>query len=317
VTDTTTLKRRPLLIKVANTANVRPQQGLAQADIVVEHYAEGGITRFSALFLANAPEQVGSVRSCRLIDIVLPEIFGSALVCSGTSQGVRGVMRQSDYLFDPNSYDPRKGVTIISDLGTYECRSQAGCTLPMYRTADRAMPHNLFANTLNAWKELDARARDEPSGFHTWSFDATAVSAGRVVTSVNVPYASGTVTWAYDTITGLWERSIRGVPHTDAETGKTLADANVMVVYVPHVYTSIVEDVGGSRSIQIQLWGQGQLKVYRDGHVIDGTWQRNDDELYSFDLRDENGKQIALKPGNTWIELVPEDFKVREVEAQR
>jgi hypothetical protein len=136
-----------------------------------------------------------------------------------------------------------------------------------------------------------------------------------VVTAVNVPYASGTVTWAYDPDTRLWERSIRGVPHTDAVTGTRLADANIMVVYAPHVYTSIVEDVGGSRSIQIQLWGQGQLKVYRDGHVIDGTWQRNDDELYSFDLRDENGKPIALKPGNTWIELVPQDFKVREVEA--
>ncbi|MCL5997788.1 MAG: DUF3048 domain-containing protein [Chloroflexi bacterium] len=311
VSDTALLNRRPLLIKVANTSEVRPQHGLAQADVVVEHYAEGGITRFSALFLTNSPEQVGSVRSCRLIDIELPVIFGSALTCSGTSPGVKPILRSSEYLFDKDSSDPRDGVAIISDFGPYECMSEYGCDLPMFRTADRSMPHNLFANTLNVWKELDERGRNKRSEFHTWTFDGAEVRAGKVVTSVDLPYTSGTVTWDYDVAMGSWARSIRGFPHTDAVTGKPLTASNVLVVYAPHVNTSIQEDTTGSLSIQIQLWGQGPLKVYRDGRVIDGTWQR-DFELYSFALSDANGKSIALKPGNTWIQLVPMDFDVKD-----
>ena len=70
--DAVALGRKPLLIKVANTAEVRPQSGLNAADVVVEHLSEGGITRFTALFLSNMPAKVGSVRSCRLIDLELP-----------------------------------------------------------------------------------------------------------------------------------------------------------------------------------------------------------------------------------------------------
>src|SRR2546422_1001060 len=42
--------RRPLLVKIDNSPLARPQAGITQADIVVEHYAEGGITRFDIAF---------------------------------------------------------------------------------------------------------------------------------------------------------------------------------------------------------------------------------------------------------------------------
>jgi hypothetical protein len=311
VTDTAALNRRPILIKVANTSEVRPQHGLAQADVVVEHYAEGGVTRLTALFLANAPERVGSVRSCRLIDIELPVIFGAALTCSGTSPGVKPLLRASEYLFDPDSNDPNDGLAIISDFGPWECRSEYGCELPMFRTSDRPMPHNLFANTLNVWKELDKRGRNQRSEFRTWTFDAAELRTGKVVSEATLPYTSGAVTWEYDRDSGLWSRAIRGLPHVDAVSGDALTAANVIVAYAHHEVTLIQEDTTGARSIQIQLWGEGKLKVYRDGRVIDGTWRR-DASVYSFELRDADDKPIPLKPGNSWIELVPLDFEVGE-----
>ena len=306
VTDTATLNRRPLLVKVANTSEIRPQNGLAQADVVVEHYAEGGITRFSVLFLTNSPQKVGSVRSCRLIDLELPAIFGSSLTCSGTSLGVRQLMLQSTYLFDQDG-NPNDGVAIESDFGPYECD-----TCPMFRTSDRYAPHNLFANTLNIWKELDKRNKNTRTEFKSWTFDATPITSTKVVSEVTLPYMVDSVTWKYDPSTAGWLRFTDGISHTDAETGKQLDFANVVVLYVPHVYTNIQEDSGGSRSIRVELWGQGDMRLYRDGKKVEGTWERAEDSTYSLSFKDANGALIPLKPGQTWIEVVPVDIKVTD-----
>ena len=70
VTDPAVLNRRPQVIKISNApVLVRPQAGIGAADIVFEHYAEGGLTRFSAIFYSQAPNRVGSIRSARLIEI--------------------------------------------------------------------------------------------------------------------------------------------------------------------------------------------------------------------------------------------------------
>jgi hypothetical protein len=306
VTDTATLNRRPVLVKVANTSAIRPQDGLAQADVVVEHYAEGGITRFSVLFLTNSPLKVGSVRSCRLIDLELPAIFGSSLTCSGTSMGVRALMLQSDYLFDQDG-NPNDGVAIESDFGPYECP-----TCPMFRTTDRPIPHNLFANTLNIWKELDKRNKNTRTEFKSWTFDTTPITSTSVVSEVHLPYMVDSVTWKYDEATAGWLRYTDNVSHTDAATGKQLNFPNVIVLYVPHIYTSIQEDSNGSRSIRIQLWGQGDLRLYRDGKRVDGTWERIQGSKYSLVFKDSAGLPIPLRPGQTWIEIVPTNFVVKD-----
>ena len=43
-------KRRPLLVMIENHSDSRPQSGLQSADVVYEAVAEGGITRFVAVF---------------------------------------------------------------------------------------------------------------------------------------------------------------------------------------------------------------------------------------------------------------------------
>lgn len=296
--DDAASQRRALLIKVANTANVRPQTGLSLADVVVEHLSEGSITRFTALYLTHAPEKVGSVRSCRLIDLELPQIFDAGLVCSGTSPGVQRLMRQS-----PAYLDNR---TMIADLGRYSgCK---GC--PMYRTNDAGVPHNLFASAVNAWAVLDQRGRNRPSAFSAWRFDAGVPAAGIPVKAVDIPYRSGTVTWTYDPADGLWKRFYGRTPHTERLTRQTLSAANVIVVYAHHAVTPIVEDVGGARSIEIQVWGQGLARVFRDGRMIDGNWRRPA-QPGVLEFIDFAGNPIALKPGQTWIELVPLDFPVK------
>jgi hypothetical protein len=83
VPDASVLERRPLVVKISNApALVRPQAGISAADIVYEHYTEGGLTRFSAVFYSQAPQRVGSIRSARLIDNQLVPMYNGLLAFS-------------------------------------------------------------------------------------------------------------------------------------------------------------------------------------------------------------------------------------------
>jgi hypothetical protein len=84
--DPSVLDRRPIAIKVSNyPALVRPQAGLNNADLVFEHYAEGGATRFTAVFYGKDAHTVGSVRSARIIDFEIPVMYDAAFGFSGAA----------------------------------------------------------------------------------------------------------------------------------------------------------------------------------------------------------------------------------------
>ncbi|MCW1971149.1 MAG: DUF3048 domain-containing protein [Anaerolineae bacterium] len=296
--DAARLNRRPVFIKVANTAEVRPQSGLSSADVVFEHLTEGDITRYAALYLGNDSSKVGSVRSCRLIDVELPAIFDAGLVCSGTSPGVKPVIR--------DSIAHKDNRTMISDFGPYECLSPCS-TLPMFRSSETVAPHNLFGTTIGARKELDSRGKNTPSGFRSWSFDAAAPANGVAANQVSIPYRSGTVGWTYGN--GAYTRNLFGAVQTDRANGKAIAVSNVIIMYVNHVFTDIVEDTTGAKSIQIQLWNQGPVTIVRDGVAIDGQWQRHAAQN-SLVFVDPSGNHIPLKPGNSWVQFVPLNYGV-------
>ena len=83
----------------------------------------------------------------------------------------------------------------------------------------------------------------------------------------------------------------------------------MVVVYVNHQLSDIREDSAGSRGIEIQRWVEGATKVFRDGKVLDGKWSRPASGI-GLNFTDANGQPIPLKPGNTWVELVPIGFNI-------
>ncbi|MBI5828679.1 MAG: DUF3048 domain-containing protein, partial [Chloroflexi bacterium] len=83
--------RRPLLVQIGNSGPERPQFGLAQADLVFETIAEGGITRFSAIYFCQDATDIAGVRSGRLIDLQLLPIFDAVFVHVGASEQVQAL----------------------------------------------------------------------------------------------------------------------------------------------------------------------------------------------------------------------------------
>jgi hypothetical protein len=304
VDDPAALERPPLAVKVSNfPAVVRPQAGLDKADVIFEHYAEGNLTRFTALFLSQDAQKVGSVRSARLLDLEIPAMFRSILAFSGASGGVKQEFRESD-IFDqvisPDFGDP------VGSPGS----------APFYRipAPGKAVEHTMFTDTPTLWRyaadNLDYGGRQPLAG---WLFSVDAPAGGQPVTRIELPYSPGTIVsqYAYDAGRGVYLRAVNGQPHREELSGQQLHFDNVIVVYAPHVETLILEDTwgGGHHSIQIQVWGQGPVRIFRDGKMFDGFWSRPDRwDLIRF--VDGNGLPMPLKPGNTFIQMVPMDFEV-------
>jgi hypothetical protein len=92
------LERRPILVKVTLfPRNNRPQWGLSQADIVYEHYTEGGLSRFSAVFYGQEAEIVGPIRSARFVDIQLVRMYGALFAYGSADQRVLEQIDNSEF----------------------------------------------------------------------------------------------------------------------------------------------------------------------------------------------------------------------------
>jgi hypothetical protein len=290
VPDANALLRRPIDVKISNAPPlVRPQAGIGAADLVYEHYTEGGLTRFSAIFYGQLPERVGSIRSARLIDYELAPMYGALLAYSGASTGVEDKINTSDFasrLF--------KGVLFGAP---YYWRDEAV-----------EVPHNMFAN-LAALQGLAAQQGiGTPPDLRGMAFDA-AVPAGSTgaANHIDVRYAATRAEWRYDGASGCYLRFSDGLPHYDANTNQQVSAANVVILYADHTLTDIIESVwqgNNSYSIEIKLWFEGDAVLLRDGLRYDARWSRPTRESL-ISLWTPDGQPMPFKPGNTWFQVFP------------
>lgn len=128
---------------------------------------------------------------------------------------------------------------------------------------------------------------------------------GEPASYVLIPYRSLDAEWRYDETSGRYLRWSDGAQHTDALDGQQLSAANVVVLYVPHWDTDIIEEPhSGALSIEFALWHSNRAVIFRDGVRIDAFWQHWEREDM-LTLTDEEGNPIPLKVGNTFFEVIP------------
>jgi hypothetical protein len=322
--DPSVLERRPLDVKISNAPPlVRPQAGIGQADLVFEHYAEGGLTRFSAIFYSQAPERVGSIRSARLIDYELVAMYQGLLAFSGASLGVEKRIYGSEQVKQqlcaskPEAEKPQceaeadaiapPGLIPPSEFAERAYKGVLYGAPYYWRDESIPVPHNMFANPQALWElaasegfgqrpQLDGMVfhPDPPSG---------EVGVGNMV---EVRYRATVARWEYDPATGLYRRFSDGQPHFDAHLNQQVTAANVVIIYNGIFATDIVESVfqgNVSWSLQMTIWPEGDAVLLRDGKRYDGRWLRAvREDLITLQTKD--GDYLYLKPGNTWFQLV-------------
>lgn len=289
VDDVALLNRRPLAVRIGNDPVARPQDGLGFADVVLEEVMDGwSVTRFTAIVYGEDAERLRPLRSARLSSMAIAPQYDAASVHSGASDRVRWLISQSgildlDEFFHPSPYRLLSG---------YDWRGR------MYTTSE--LIHEYLAA-----KGLE---RSEP--IEGYLFDETPPEAGEAATSIHIPYPSSSIVdWAYDEAQGRYLRSVTGVPHLEGLTMEQLVADNVILLYTEHRATDIVEDINGATAIDIVLSGEGRAQICRDGVVLEATWQQaTPGALIRY--YDEDGEEILLRPGKTWIQLVPTDYAV-------
>lgn len=299
------LARIPLAVKITNfPVSSRPQFGLAEADLVFEHQAEAGLTRFTALFLQNDVDKIGPVRSARFIDAEIVPAFQAALVTSGSSFGTMDKLRATAWFWGLDVW------RLVSEESAYSCP-------PLCR--ERPDDSNsLFTNTDVLRQALAEKAQKSGAAapgradLRGLAF-ADAAPTGTPVTDLQVRYSGSAQTlWNFDAASGRylrWQESAPGadlVPHLDGATEQQLEFTNVVLLSVNHQNNFVPEDFrdGGNCGVEIQLWTSGPARVFRDGVMLEGTWVRDATTDMRLQLRDAAGAPLTLKPGNTWFAIV-------------
>ena len=281
VQDGDSIARRALSVKIENSVPSRPQTGLNSADVVYESVAEGGITRFNAIFQSRMPKTVGPVRSARLSDLWIVPQYRALFVFSGASFQVNKAVKRAKL---PN------------------LSQDAGISAPYSRSSSRPAPHNLYLNTRKAYAEATKRGMAVTEDVPRLQYSTRLASGAATTSAISIPFStSNKVTWTYDDSDGLYYRVNDGKKHYDAATDKQVVANNVVVMWARHTASS--KDKLGSTTYDISLGGSGRVSVFRNGQRLDGTWTANNTAPPRFTTA--AGLPIKLAPGTTWFQVIP------------
>ena len=268
--DSASHGRPALSVKVENTDASRPQTGIDQADVLYEEVVEGNITRFVAIFNSTVPGVIGPVRSVRAEDpdIVWP-IGGIFAYSGGAPVNVDAINAAPVHAVDESS------------AGDAMVRNEQN-------QPPRDAPHNLYGIGPRLF-DLGGDPKPPPPLFQYLANGAPPLGPQGVISfhvGFTPPYD---VTWTWDAPSGTWRRSLGGT----VVGGAPIAPTNVVVQFTPY-----------SGEAEAQTVGEGDVWVFTDGILRTGKWTRPD-KAQPAKYVDGNGIPIPLRPGRTWVELLP------------
>jgi DUF3048 family protein len=286
--DGDAIHKRPLVIKVANDPAARPQSGMAQADLVLEIPVEGGITRYALVFQSQDPSKIGPVRSARQSDLNYLPALRAILAHVGASESVTQMVR-----------DAAKNGSFV-DIDEFQHADA------FERVAGKVAPYNAFTSG-SKLREAAGDAGRARVDVPALQFDASVGKAtGKEATSLAIPYAgAGKVTYTFEA--GTYHRTQGGQTTMDADAKREVMPDNVVVIKTEVKEIAGTADVTGAPSVDFRATGTGAVVILRDGKRFDGTWTRGGtSDMYRF--ADSAGAAIPLRPGLTWIHIVPDDY---------
>lgn len=309
VADPELLGLPPALVSVTNfPVSARPQAGLSSASLVFELYIGKGMTRFLALFYGafpalnpqgsgdgavttdNQPE-IGPVRSGRLPYQAIRQLYNGFLVMASASPDVKEATTDFTNIYGSDTDDINSALIDVTRLQAIAEANQ------------EALGSNLTGN----------------------AFDPQAPSGGQEAQSLWMFYNFyNQARWEYDPASGRYLRfqdqadgSGDFYPATDRLSGEQLGADNVIVLFVKH------EVLNSDRTLIDfdLLYNEGQASLLRDGQIYPVTWntlggayEQSTGMFRPIRFVDVNGAPMALRPGNTWVEIVDVSTSFWEVE---
>jgi hypothetical protein len=276
------LAQRPVTgIMIENSPDARPQSGLQDAGVVYEAIAEGGITRFLALFQDTSPSYIGPVRSLRpyYIDFATP--YQAGIVHVGGSPDALATVRNGHYRDLDQFFN-----------GNYFTRITA-----------RAAPHNVY--TKFEWlDQLNHSKGYNSSQFTPWKRKDDKPAATPTAAHIDVHISSPLYYshYDYDKTSNTYTRSEGGRPHLEitsaADKSGTQIHPKVILTLVMNY--KVIDRAGHSSYVDT---GSGPMYAFQDGTVTTATWNKTD-QASMFVFKDSAGNVLPLNTGQTWVTIV-------------
>lgn len=303
-------KRRPLTVMIENHLDSRPQSGLSSADVVYEAVAEGGITRFLAVFYCGASSQevtVGPVRSARTYFMDWASEYGDYPLYA--------------HVGGANVPGPANALGQIGDYGWLKegnDLNQFALGFPTYwRDYERighevATEHTMYSTCDKLWGVATKRGLNFENkkgvawdkNFEPWQFKDEAKLENRGTTSkisFNFwpGYSDYSVAWQYDSASNSYLRSNGDKAHTDLNTNAQISAKVVIVTFLKEK-----GPIDAEKHMLYTTTGTGKALIFQDGSAIEGTWSKAKRQTRT-KFFDAKGKEISLNRGPIWIEVVP------------
>lgn len=270
-------KRTVTGVMIENSLAARPQSGLGQAGVVFEAIAEGGVTRFLALYQDTAPDNVGPIRSARPYFIQWNQGFNAGYAhVGGSPDGLADIkqwgVRDLDEFYNPGSY---------------------------HRISSREAPHNVYTS-IAALNQLEVNKGYVTSHFTGFARKkpqpAKHPTAGIINLTLSGPDYD--VHYDYNPKTNTYARSEGGSPQIDANTNKQISPKVVVAMVMPYSLGSL--DSSGAYYSIYKTIGDGPVYVFQDGTITTGRWYKSGTNN-QFVFKTAAGKPLRLNQGQTWL----------------
>jgi len=274
-----TANNSPVAVMYSNISDAMPQSSLGYADVVFESLVEGGITRLCGIFEnCTTLVKIGPVRSCRTYYLFFAKEFEATYVHFG----------YSDYA---EEYLQKK---IMHSLdGMVYCN--------FYRTTDRVAPHNAYTSWSGIMDSAVSKGYptvypdnyQQPFTFNNDDTKDITIANGQTCLEFYPGYVYNKPYFTYNQKDKQYYRFQFGNQQIDEQTGEQLKYKNIIVKYVTGTYWP-----NGTPNYTVT--GTGKGLYITDGKAVDVTW-KNNSEFGPTKYYEEDGKEIILNQGKTWI----------------
>ncbi len=301
----------PLAVMVENHVDARPQAGLDKASIVYEAIAEGGITRFMAIFGPKSADKVGPVRSARpyYVDWAMgynayyAHVGGNAYALDQISNEKVLDLDQFKY---PASYWRDTSLKVSREHTMFTS------TLKLRNQAEKLNYSNQSNYRHYRFKDVDSSESSQNNEVEAQISDPESEPAqntappATLASNISVMFSSANynVSFNYDKENNNYKRVLNnGNTHKDRESKAEIAPSNLIVMTVNRspLVTRINE-----HGYLMDTVGEGKAKIFIDGTVIEGKWEKqakSEREVFY----DNNGSEITFNRGQFWICVIPPD----------
>ncbi len=276
---------------IENSVDARPQSGLRAAEIVYEALAEGGISRFMAVYQVNKPNYIGPLRSARLTFVHFAKQYNCTYIHVGGATNAISEIRGGGYR------------ELDGDIN-YQYSSRK-------ISPGRRAPHNVYSRFV--WiDEFNFNRGWTSSNFTPFARikpDTVNEVETRDATRINIKLSgdpSYNPHFDYNQASNTYFRSHqRGGAHMDKEENGALTQISPTVVIAMKVH--VIPRAGDVNGYKDHVtYGEGEAFVFQDGTVTAATWRRDGpaDPLKFYNKI--SNEEILLNRGQTWITAYPD-----------